>query len=315
MAPPSQPLVEYSDSDDSDCGPPPPKLQKKTGEPKHPEAPVASLPPLPSRFHDLYAVPPRVGKEDNPALHGGRKRAIPHVQGNWPTHVFVEWHLTRAEFDTLDTLYSVAAKGASAADHTFKLESHLQSDLGSELPLHLSLSRPNVLRTEQREGFLETLSDRYHKARVKPFTVDFCGFEWVGNYDRTRWFLVLKASVVPKSELPRLLELTNRTFAVFNQPGLYGSNGDGMNGFHVSLAWSLAEPSVEVKRKVQDALLAEGGGNKILIKGKDCALKMEVGGIKVKIGNAVHVVELVAGKPTASEIETRTGKRKASVGS
>jgi len=33
------------------------------------------------------------------------------------------------------------------------------------------------------------------------FTVDFCGFEWVGNHDRTRWFLVLKASVVPNSEV------------------------------------------------------------------------------------------------------------------
>jgi hypothetical protein len=90
MVPPSRPLVEYSDSDDSDCGPPPAKLQKKTENTKHTEAPVASLPPLPPRFHDLYAVPPRVGKEDNPVLHGGRKRSIPHVQGNWPTHVFVE---------------------------------------------------------------------------------------------------------------------------------------------------------------------------------------------------------------------------------
>lgn len=76
--------------------------------------------------------------------------------------------MTRAEFDTLDTHYSAAAEASSAADPTFKLESHLKSDLGSELPLHLSLSRPNVLRTEQREGFLETLTDRYHKARVKP---------------------------------------------------------------------------------------------------------------------------------------------------
>ena len=45
--------------------------------------------------------------------------------------------------------------------------SHLKSDLGSEQP-HLSLSCPCVLRTEQRDGFLETLTDRCHKARVKP---------------------------------------------------------------------------------------------------------------------------------------------------
>ena len=76
--------------------------------------------------------------------------------------------MSRAEFDTLDHLYTAAAERANAIDSAFKLESHLKSDLGSELPLHLSLSRPNVLRTEQRDGFLETLTDRYHKARLKP---------------------------------------------------------------------------------------------------------------------------------------------------
>lgn len=75
-------------------------------------------------------------------------------------------HLTRIEFDALDKLYALA-KGAGDGGE-WRLESHLVSELGSELPLHLSLSRPNVLRTEQREGFLETLTERYHKARVKP---------------------------------------------------------------------------------------------------------------------------------------------------
>jgi hypothetical protein len=77
---PLQPLVDYSDSDSEPE--PPAKLQKRSVD--------SGLPPLPSRFHDLYAVPPRMAKDDDPALHGGRKRAIPHVQGNWPTHVFVE---------------------------------------------------------------------------------------------------------------------------------------------------------------------------------------------------------------------------------
>lgn len=76
--------------------------------------------------------------------------------------------MTRAEFDTLDRLYSAASSKASAADPAFRLQSLLKSELGSELPLHLSLSCPNVLRTEQRDGFLETLTDRYHKARIKP---------------------------------------------------------------------------------------------------------------------------------------------------
>ena len=175
-----QRLVDYSDSDTSDAETEPPTKLRKTSDSG------SRLPPLPSRFHDLYAVPPRMAKDDDPSLHGGRKRAIPHVQGNWPTHVFIECmsvtyvemarrqklmvtsggHLTRVEFDALDKLYT-RAKGVSDAGD-WKLESHLTSELGSELPLHLSLSRPNVLRTEQREGFLETLTEKYRKARVKP---------------------------------------------------------------------------------------------------------------------------------------------------
>ena len=92
MASSFRPLVEYSDSD-SDEGPPPAKLQKKTDSSNHKAAETSALPPLPplpSRFHDLYAVPPRIGKDDDPTLHGGRKRSIPHTAGNWPTHVFVE---------------------------------------------------------------------------------------------------------------------------------------------------------------------------------------------------------------------------------
>lgn len=102
------------------------------------------------------------------------------------------------------------------------MHSHLTSDLGAELPLHLSLSRPNVLATAQREGFVELLEERVEKARICPFVlpplpwsieygriaelmgvwvrfeVAFTGFEWVCNTEQTRWFLVLKVAAPGK---------------------------------------------------------------------------------------------------------------------
>lgn len=76
-------------------------------------------------------------------------------------------HLSRSEFDVLNDAYHTAS--TITAEAGVKLESHLKSDLGSEQPLHLSLSKPNVLTTAQREGFLELLTDRLDKTRIKPF--------------------------------------------------------------------------------------------------------------------------------------------------
>lgn len=48
------------------------------------------------------------------------------------------------------------------------IHSLLHSDLGAQLPLHISLSRPVVLRTEQRSSFSEILKKALRDSHISP---------------------------------------------------------------------------------------------------------------------------------------------------
>lgn len=91
-------LVDYSDSDDSGSearakktvrrnpvGQNDLKRKRSSEQERQPD-----LPPLPESFHDMYASNARISKNDDPSLHDGRQRQVPHVEGQWPTHVYIE---------------------------------------------------------------------------------------------------------------------------------------------------------------------------------------------------------------------------------
>jgi hypothetical protein len=83
-------LVDYSSSDNEDLAEANKEPENTHSSLKRKRDKSTDLPPLPSQFHDLYASTTRVSTKDDPSLHGGRKRVAPHVEGNWPGHLYIE---------------------------------------------------------------------------------------------------------------------------------------------------------------------------------------------------------------------------------
>ena len=89
------PVVNYSSSDSDDetiqkSVPSSSGNKRRKVISEKPGKAVTQMPSLPNSFLDLYATNVRTGTADDPTLHGGRKRAIPHIDGNWQTHVYLE---------------------------------------------------------------------------------------------------------------------------------------------------------------------------------------------------------------------------------
>ncbi|KAI0021110.1 U6 snRNA phosphodiesterase Usb1 [Xylariomycetidae sp. FL0641] len=206
------------------------------------EKTASSLPPLPSQFHDLYASTVRVSTSDDPTLHQGRKRVNPHKAGNWPSHLYIEWHPDAEERNHLSALLAnLRARLARHADlSSTTLTSLLTSDLGAPQPLHISLSRPIVLATPQRDAFVSRLTRSLQRSGVRPFALAPTALRWFRAPESGRAFLVLQVASSSSSsssssspaadnpELGALLARCNAAVTAFGQPPLYaGGSGSG----------------------------------------------------------------------------------------
>jgi hypothetical protein len=125
----------------------------------------------------------------------------------------------------------------------------LQSKLGAQLPLHISLSAPLVLKAGQKTDFEATVLSKILESGVGPFQVSIQRLRWERNFDGTRWFLVLGVSTLANDELDRLLQACNDCAVDFELPLLYSKRKAALqekfDAFHISIAWQLTEPSLK----------------------------------------------------------------------
>ena len=140
------------------------------------------------------------------------------------------------------------------------LHSLLRSPLGAQLALHVSLSAPLVLSTDQRDGFLSSFKQAIGEERVEVFGVHIKDVVWVSNEDLSRYFLVLRLQETPKNEFGRLVRACNAVASNFGLSQLYEetsqkirrekSNED--DKFHISIAWQLQAPSVPLAHRLEE---------------------------------------------------------------
>lgn len=91
-------------------------------------------------------------------------------------------------------------------------------------------------------------------------------------------------------ELSNLLRRCNALVEEFGQPPLYAfrDGKDGDDAFHISVAWSFAEPTSEVRQCTERVFSRAGVRDEIL------AMRIPVDGVKAKIGNVVTHIPLPA---------------------
>ncbi|KAH0088527.1 hypothetical protein KCU60_g13962, partial [Aureobasidium melanogenum] len=290
-------LVAYSDSEEDDDDEPAAKRLKKHADHKEDD-----LPPLPASFLNLYSSSVRVSNTDDPSLHHGRKRVVKHVEGNWPTHVYLEWLPSPAEHDKLNKLLK-------ALPDSSNVHSLLQTPLQVPLPLHISLSAPLVLRTGNKDAFLETITEAVTpviRSLRHPIAVRPASLSWHGNDDSSRYFLVLRVQDAEQTQetsaltlLNQLLKASNKAALDFDQPQLYtklkrqAGSHDFSPYFHISIGWSL--PSQD--RNLEDDNLKLQPAVESILKELCENMVVSFDAVKIRIGQTVTALPIGSKHP------------------
>ncbi|KZT67098.1 hypothetical protein DAEQUDRAFT_410892 [Daedalea quercina L-15889] len=220
-------LAQYGSSDEeetpSENSPPPAKRRK--------------LPILPESLRPKAPI-------DNPALHQGRVRTSPHVEGQYAAYVYVP--LTVERKSPLQKVLNTALASAQLSvpslqaiglpDRPQAGSSHtqphdLEDPSDSCVELHISLTRPIYLRAHQREDLKRAVKmiARSHLT----FHASLASFSELTNDEQTRTFLAVEIGA-GHDHLKSMSDGLVPTLQSLKQKEFYAEPR-----FHASFAWAL----------------------------------------------------------------------------
>uniref|UniRef100_D8PZL2 U6 snRNA phosphodiesterase n=1 Tax=Schizophyllum commune (strain H4-8 / FGSC 9210) TaxID=578458 RepID=D8PZL2_SCHCM len=243
-------LVDYAGSDDNSSdssSDEKPHTRKKTRASSTHEPSSSTSPPFAtqptSRPRKLpYLAPSITGPVhvDNPALHQGRIRSVPHVDGQWACHVYVPVTLKprSALRDVLEDAIQRAKTSGMSAFHTFW-------DAETPRPeLHISLSRPIFLRAHQREDLKRAV--KRVARETQGFSTSFTSFSVLTNDENTRAFLTVDVG----AGHPELAAMTSKLTPFLRsvrQQEYYSCPK-----YHASIGWTLLSPKYATSTSAVD---------------------------------------------------------------
>lgn len=164
----------------------------------------------------------------------------------------------------------------------------------------MSLSRPLVLKTDQKDSFLRHLTRAIADEGIRSFDISPKDLAWHPNESSTRWFLVLRLDATRTPELAALLMACNEAARIFNQPQLYiedSGSRESAERFHISLAWSLSSPHDAPSQDHAVSSKGEDGVRYAAMRGMIDHFTVAAIGfteVKVRIGQDVNTVPLKA---------------------
>ncbi|KAH9829670.1 uncharacterized protein C8Q71DRAFT_789426 [Rhodofomes roseus] len=222
-------LAQYGSSDEeaSQCSPPPAKRRK--------------LPRLPDTLRPNIPI-------DNPALHQGRVRTSPHVEGQYAAYVYLPLIVERRSplcnlltkafafaKNAVPPLQPIGLPDQQRAGYHQAQSDQSKDDNGLDIELHVSLTRPIYLRAHQREDL-----KRGVKAIAKShsvFSASLASLSELMNDERTRTFLAVDVGA-GHDQLKSMSDELIPTLRSLKQKGFYAEPR-----FHASFAWALLHRS------------------------------------------------------------------------